>query len=54
MRKHDFDEYDREQLKKAQELLEKVYVYHYGDSYMRNKIKRLETILAKLEALQNM
>lgn len=54
MRKHDFDEYDRDQLKKAQDLLEKVYTYHYGDSYMRSKLKRLETILAKLETLQNL
>ena len=52
-RKHKLDEYDQEQLKKAKSLLVKVYEYHYGDSYMKSEIKRLETIIAKIEVLQN-
>lgn len=54
MRKHDFDQYDQDQFEKAKQLLMKVYEYHYGDSKIRNKIKRLETIIAKLETLQNL
>lgn len=54
MRKHYFDHYDQDQLEKAKQLLMKVYEYHYGDSKMRSKIKRLETIIAKLETLQNL
>ncbi len=52
--KHRFDGYDREQLKKAKELLTKVYEYHYGDSYMKSEVKRLETIIAKIEFLQKL
>lgn len=54
MRKHDFDQYDHDQLEKAKQLLIKVYEYHYGDSKMQSKVKRLETIIAKLETLQNL
>ena len=53
MRLHRLDEYDKEQLKKAKDLIEKIYNYHYGDSYMRSEIKRLETILSKIEHLIN-
>ena len=54
MRKHDFDEYDREQLKKAEELLLKVYEYHYGNSHMKLKLNRLATIISKITELQNL
>lgn len=48
---HKLEEYDRQQLLKAKDLINKVYTYHYGDSYMRKEIKRLETILSKLDFL---
>lgn len=50
---HVFEEYDLEQLAQANKLLLKVYEYHYGDSHMRKELSRLETIIKKLEALQN-
>lgn len=49
---HAFGEYDQQQLEAARKLLLKVYEYHYGDSHMRKELGRLETIIAKLEALQ--
>lgn len=51
MRKHRLDEYDHEQLEKAIELITKVYEYHYGDSKMQSVLRRLETIIGKLEYL---
>ena len=48
---HKLDKYDKEQLLKAKEFINKVYEYHYGDSYMRKEIKRLETIISKLDFL---
>lgn len=54
MRKNKFDQYDHDQLEKAKQLLIKVYEYHYGAPGMASKIKRLETIIAKLETLQNL
>ena len=50
---NEFSQYDIDQMEKAKQLLLKVYYYHYGVSKMRSKVKRLETILAKLESLQN-
>ena len=50
---HVFGEYDLEQLAKARKHLQKVYDYHYGDSYMRKELGRLETIITKLDELQN-
>lgn len=49
-----FDEYDQERLQEAKNLLLKVYEYNYGTPGMSGKIKRLETILGKLETLQNL
>lgn len=49
-----FDELDQERLQKAKDLLLKVYEFNYGTPGMSGKIKRLETILAKLETLQNL
>lgn len=54
MKKPEFDHYDHDQLEKAKQLLIKVYEHHYGESKMRNKIKRLYTIIIKLETLQNL
>lgn len=53
MRKSYFDSYDLEHIEKAKQLLTKVYEYHYGDSKMRREILRLETIIAKIQFLQN-
>lgn len=54
MRKHRLDKYDKEQLEKAKQLLIKVYEYHYGDSYMKSEVNRLDTIIAKIEFLQKL
>lgn len=48
---HKLGEYDKEKLQEAKKLIEKVYEYHYGDSYMQKEIKRLETIIAKIDYL---
>ena len=49
---HKLEPYDQELLEKAKRLIEKVYVYHYGDSFMRSELGRLKTIISKIEALQ--
>lgn len=49
-----FDRHDLEKMAKAKSLLIEVYEYNYGASGMSRKIARLETILAKLETLENM
>lgn len=51
MRLHRLEKYDIEQLKKARKLVMEVFTYHYGDSYMKSEIKRLETIITKLDCL---
>lgn len=52
MRKfHKLEEYDKQKLLEAKRLINIVYTYHYGDSYMRKEIKRLETIMLKLDYL---
>ena len=43
-----FDEYDRNKLEKAKQILIEVYEYNYGVPIAR---KRLETILAKIDYL---
>lgn len=48
---HKLGNYDRDQLKKARDLIEKVHTYHYGDSYMKSEINRLETIIEKIDYL---
>lgn len=52
MNKHTFDAYDMEQFEKARKILEAIYEYHYGDSLMRGQVKRLETIIKKLNFLK--
>lgn len=49
----DFVEYDHNLLEKARRLLIKVYEYNFGDPKMKSKVKRLETIIKKLEELLN-
>ena len=51
MNKQGLGEYDKLQLEKAKELVTKVYEYHYGDSKMRSEIKRLETVISKIESI---
>jgi hypothetical protein len=53
MRKSYFDPYDLEHIEKAKQLITKVYEYHYGDSKMRGEVRRLETIIAKIDFLLN-
>lgn len=49
-----FDRMDQNRLQEAKELLIKVLEYNYGAPGMRQKIGRLDTIIKKLEILQNM
>ena len=49
-----FDTYDQDQLEKAKQLLIKLYEYNYGTPSMRQEVNRLETIIKKLEVLQNL
>ena len=46
-----FDEYDREKLWKARQLILEVYEYNDGTNKMRNEVKRLETIISKIDYL---
>lgn len=50
----DFTRYDHDKLAKAKSMLLDVLYYHYGNPRMTRKLKRLETIIAKLEVLQNL
>lgn len=49
-----FDRFDQNRLQDAKELLIKVLEYNYGAPGMRQKVSRLDTIIKKLEILQNM
>lgn len=51
MYSHKLSEYDIQQLEQARQIICNVYCYHYGDSYMRKEIKRLETIINKIDSL---
>ena len=44
-----FGKYDMNLLEEAKKLLLKVYEYNYGEPSMRSKVKRLETIISKIE-----
>ena len=48
-----FDEYDRIKLGKARKLITEVYEYNYGAPRSGSEIKKLETIIHKLDALIN-
>jgi hypothetical protein len=43
------EEYDLIKLKKAKKLILEVCEYYYGYPYTRKQVKRLETIIKKLE-----
>ncbi len=49
-----FEPYDMDKLQKAKDLLQAVLNYYYGFQPMKSKVKRLETIIVKLETLQNL
>ena len=51
MDKAHFEQYDRERLEEARQLLCKVYEYYYGDPKTKCKAKRLCTIIRKLDSL---
>ena len=53
MKLHKLDNYDKEKLEEARQLIMDVYEYHYGDSYMKSEINRLETIITKIDYLLN-
>lgn len=46
-----FDEYDMKKLQEAKDLIIKVYESNYGVPYMGYKIKKLETIIEKINKL---
>ncbi len=48
---HSLEPYDIHKLKLAKDTVQKVYEYHYGDSYMRKEVDRLYTIVKKLEEI---
>lgn len=48
-----FTQYDHDRLERAKQLLLDVLNHHYGNPKMERKMKRLETIIVKLEVLQN-
>lgn len=49
-----FTQYDHDKMEKAKQLLLDVLNHHYGNPQMARKMKRLETVIIKLEVLQNM
>ena len=46
-----FDEYDLNKLKKAKKLVTEVYEYNYGAPYTSKELKKLKTIICKLDIL---
>lgn len=54
MEHNKFQQYDYDKMEKAKQLLMDVLNYHYGNPRMKSKVNRLETIIIKLEMLQNM
>lgn len=46
-----FDEYDMEKIKKAQKLLLEVQDFNYEEPARHSVVKRLNTIVSKLEEL---
>lgn len=47
-----FEEYDKNKVEEARKILSKVYEYYYGEHKTRKLWKRLETIISKIEELQ--
>ena len=54
MKQKQFTQRDHDKLEKAKQLLLDVLNDHYGDPEMDRRMKRLETIIIKLEVLQNL
>lgn len=54
MKNDTFDQYDNDKLQKAKRLLIEVYESNYSVPRMSGKVKRLNTIIVKLEILQNL
>lgn len=46
-----FGEYDKRKLVAARDLIEQVHDFHFGVPGMSGKLKRLETLMKKLDAL---
>ncbi len=46
-----FGEFDLKALKGARKILASSFEYNYGDTRRREQVKRLETIINKLDAL---
>lgn len=46
-----FDEYDLNKLEKAKRLVTEVYEYNYGAPYTSKELKKLKTIIRKLDTL---
>ena len=49
--KYKLEEYDVKALREARQRIMVVYNYHYGAPRSRGVIKRIETILAKIDSL---
>lgn len=49
---HKLGEYDLDLIEKARKLLFQVYEYHYGDYKMQKEIRRLQTIINKIDSLK--
>lgn len=49
--KYELEEYDLRALREARQRIMVVYNYHYGAPRSRGVIKRIETILAKIDSL---
>ena len=47
-----FSNLDLEKLAEAEQRLQEVYDYNYGDSRSRKELAKLQTIISKLQALQ--
>lgn len=47
-----FEEYDLRKMEAAKQELIKIHEYYYGAPRMSKKVKRLETIIKKIESLQ--
>lgn len=54
MSKNKFGKYDLELLQKARRLILEVCEYNDGQGKMPNEVKRLETIISKLDYLINL
>lgn len=49
---NNFEKYDLQKMEEAKQELKKIYEYYYGAPGMSKKLKKLETIINKIEKLQ--